>query len=239
MRQITDRSGSVRLWYEPNEIESIARDTLRQAGLWPTFDEPRVDIERLLETHLAAEVDYGVELEAEVLGYTVFDRPIRVVVNRRLTDAALGPNASIGAVGRWRATIAHEAAHVLLHAVLYPITAASSGRAASRCFRDVIADGARPRDWREVQANMGMAALLMPRSVFASVAELSLAPFGPVVPPVGATTLTGRHLVDVLAQSFQVSRRAAVIRLAELGFMSLSAAPDPRALEPVERKPAP
>ncbi|MFI5259160.1 MAG: ImmA/IrrE family metallo-endopeptidase [Candidatus Limnocylindrales bacterium] len=223
MRQITTSSGSVRLWYEPNEIEAIARNALREAGLLPSHNEPRVDIERVLESHLAAEVDYGVELDDEILGYTVFDRPIRVGVNRRLTDAALGPNASIGAVGRWRATIAHEAAHVLLHTVMYPTTTASPGRPAARCFRDAVADGARPRDWREVQANMGMAALLMPRWVFASVTEASLSPYGPVVPPVGATTLAGRQLVDILAQCFQVSRRAAAIRLEELGFLNTTA----------------
>ncbi len=218
MRRITDRTGSVRLWYEPNEIEAIAGRALQAAGLWPSPDEPRVDVERLLETHLAAVVDYGAELRPDVLGYTLFDEPVRVAISRHLTDAAQGPNAPTGALGRWRATIAHEAAHVLLHSVLYEARAA--GGATARCFRDELQDGARARDWREVQANMGMAALLMPATVFASVAETCLRPFGPVVPPLSPTSITGRHLIETLAPMFEVSRRAASIRLTELGFLA-------------------
>ncbi len=222
MRTISDASGKTRLWFEPNEIDGIARRTLEAAGLWPTLEEPRVDIERLLETYLLAQVDYGIDLEAEVLGYTVFAEPIRVVVSRSLTEAALRPNASLGDVGRWRATLAHEAAHIVLHGVLYTVGATSPAQAAARCFRDVLADGARPRDWREVQANMGMAALLMPRSVAAAVAESSMNQLEPAVPPLVLATITGRHLVDAVAQSFEVSRRAAEIRLVELGFLKLS-----------------
>src|SRR5690349_16786410 len=132
MQVIASADGRRRIWYRADEIEQICASTLQRAGLLP--DPPRcdVDIEKLVETHLGAEVDYGVELPEDVLGYTEFRDPPLIAVNRDLTDAATATGASAGLVGRWRATIAHEAAHVVLHAPLFGSAASQPGRPNSR-----------------------------------------------------------------------------------------------------------
>jgi Zn-dependent peptidase ImmA (M78 family) len=73
-------------------------------------------------------------------------------------------------------------------------------------------------DWKEVQANKGMAALLMPKSIFAELARRELKVFGDTRVLRGsaeATTLAGR-----LAAYCKVSRQASLIRLETLNLLS-------------------
>lgn len=61
----------------------------------------------------------------------------------------------------------------------------------------------------ESQANLGMAALLMPRDPFLAVAgEILLASEDPVFPPLDAQSRTARSLAEVLATGFGTSREA-------------------------------
>src|SRR5450759_4555347 len=114
MKTIPDGRGVRRIWYEFDEIEQIAADTLVAADLWP--DRPgRIDVESLVETYQGASTDYFADLDDSILGYTLFRMPPHVVVSRALSDLALADGASLGLRGRWRATIAHEAAHIALH----------------------------------------------------------------------------------------------------------------------------
>jgi hypothetical protein len=123
---------------------------------------------------MGANVDYAGDLDRTTLGYTVFELSPLVVVNRKLTDVAHSPAASLGFQGRWRATLAHEAAHILLHARLYATGQPSPKQRSVRCLRSEIHAGPGASDWREVQANMGMAPLLMPRSLFVGQARAVL-----------------------------------------------------------------
>ena len=91
-----------------------------------------------------------------------------------------------------------------------------------RCLhRDVKAEasaGSRSRrDWREVQANKGMAALLMPRSIFIRVAVMNGAyeDSGIMI-----ESASGKGLVDAIATAFDVSRQAAEYRLREFTYIS-------------------
>ena len=102
MRTIAEVGGGRRLWYDTDEIERIAFDALKDAGLWPINDGYAIDIEELLEVHLGAAVDYSAPLGRTVLGYTSFGSPIRVAINRTLTEAANKPSHHRAALGRWR-----------------------------------------------------------------------------------------------------------------------------------------
>ena len=231
--------GDQRIWYESAEIETIADDELRRAGLMPPPDDPVTDLERFIEGRLKAQLDQYAQLPEGVLGLTRFDarRGPAVSISSTLTEAAEQDPPRPGQLGRWRATLAHEATHILLHRYLFdpamaplssrqPSGSAAQPGAVMRCLhRDVAPvttqDWGRVRqrrDWREIQANRGMAALLMPSRTFKDVAfELitKLGPTGPASDPAFAETLAA-----ALASSFQVSKQAALIRLGTLQITS-------------------
>jgi len=227
--------GDQRVWYESDEIERIAEDELRRAGLMPSIAEPVTDIERFIEVYLKAELDQFAELPAGVLGLTRFTagRPPAIAISKQLTESRDAEQPEPGMVGRWRATLAHEAAHVLLHRYLFdPDMAQLVGGHVSdaplessglmRCLhRDVMPvntqDWSRVRrhgDWREIQANRAMAALLMPGLTFKRVASQQTAKLGlnGISPGSSSTELLAAAMADV----FNVSKQAATIRLGTL-----------------------
>lgn len=220
MRWYRAKDGNQQLFIKDATLEQIAETELARAGLMPTTNQPVVDIEAFIERHLGADLDAGAVLDSTILGLTELRagaKP-RILVNRDLTDAALEIDAYSGKLGRWRATLAHEAAHVLLHGFMFELNSdqttlfSSVGHDAQarlfRCLkREVLFVGRSGRDPREVQANRGMAALLMPRSLFGSMARDR------------ASRMTEAVLSDVLARAFEVSRQAATIRLGTLGFL--------------------
>ncbi len=223
MKTIPDGRGVRRIWYDFDEIEQIAADTLAAAGLWP--DAPgRIDVESLVETHQGASTDYFADLDESILGFTVFRTPPHVVVSRALSELALADGASLGLRGRWRATIAHEAAHIALHSRLYATGARTPGLPAVRCMRAELEAGEEARDWREVQANMGMAAFLMPRALFVADTIATLDAYGPTFLPLARTSSEARGLTDHLSELFEASHQAVTYRLQTFGFL-----PDPRA----------
>jgi hypothetical protein len=220
MRYYRDRNGAQQLYLTDAEIDQIAEDELRKAGLLPRVDSCRVDIEGLIERHLGAHLDVGATLDADILGTTEFwkGEPPVILINRELTDAAFEVDEFSGTLGRWRATLAHEATHVILHPLLFELNAAQESMFAPaersegeivRCFKRDSSFAGRTNDPREYQANKGMAGLLMPRSVFGQVAR-DVLPALKLVPAV----------VEHLARQFEVSRQATRIRLASLGFTS-------------------
>jgi len=73
-------------------------------------------------------------------------------------------------------------------------------------------------DWREVQANMGMAALLMPRPLFVAVCEKELLRLGK--DRVFTDTPEADAIAGHVAKAFQVSRQAAMIRLKTLEVLA-------------------
>jgi hypothetical protein len=232
--------GDQRIWYESDEIEAIADDELRRAGLMPSPDDPVTDLERLIEEHLKAQLDQYAQLPEDVLGLTQFDARLRpaVSISTTLTEATEEDPPRPGQFGRWRATLAHEASHIFLHRYLFdpamtPLTRPQAGAtpvntgAVMRCLhRDVVPVGtqdwpraSRRRDWREIQANRGMAALLMPSRTFKDVAFGHMAKLGSQSSDAASTD----SLAATMAEVFQVSKQAAQIRLATLQLVSVVA----------------
>ncbi len=215
MKRFRDSHGE-RVWYEADEIEQITAEALRSAGLMPLSVPPAVDIDAFVEMHLGALVDYAGDMPDDFLGYTEFDRPPRIVVSRRLTDLATAPQASPGLRGRWRATLAHEAAHVLLHSH-FPGPGNTTPKLTANAIN--LVGEATTSNWREVQANMGMAALLMPRTLFLAAARTHLER-EPAFLPLDVESLVARRLVAILGEQFQTSLEATRLRLMTFGWVS-------------------
>jgi hypothetical protein len=231
--------GDQRIWYESDEIEQIASDELRRAGLLPSRNDPVVDLERFIEEHLGCELDQYAQLPDDVLGMTEFPvnhRPL-VSISASLTEACDDEQPAPGSLGRWRATLAHEASHVFLHRYLFDLALepmqpmSGPGRQAMRehgsspdrlmrCLhRDVVPSNGtdwnamrRAPRWHEVQANRGMAALLMPRNVFRRLALRAMQDNGVQA---GTSIAAGAAdpVITEVAATFEVSKQAAGIRL--------------------------
>jgi hypothetical protein len=233
MRWYRGPEGDERLWLEPSEIETIMEDELRKAELLPSIDHPAVEIEGFLEVHLQAELDQYAELDPDVLGVTEFrpGRTPRVLINKDLTGSAMDAEwVPPGIEGRWRATLGHEAVHVVLHRALFELNgdqgslfgsevATSGPHQMMRCLKREVSFGTRGSDWREVQANRGMAALLMPRVVFLPVANAEIRERGVAGGRLPADSPAVLDVARQLAERFAVSRQAAAIRLTTLGFV--------------------
>lgn len=221
MKTYRSADGDERIWFEDDEIELIMEDELRRAHLLPTREASVVDVEGFIEGHLKATLDQYADLDPKVLGLTEF-RPRKspsVRINKDLTGSAMDSEwCPPGIQGRWRATLAHEAAHVVLHRMLFELDTNQIAMFEAPDSRDVLLfrclkrdvayrDGA--SDWREVQANRGMAALLMPKTLFTRIARHEVTDRSPAGIEAAARQLATR---------FAVSREAAAIRLRTLGF---------------------
>ena len=232
MRWYRGPEGDERLWVEMSELEMAMEEQLRDANLLPSVDAPVVDVESFLERHLMVELDQYAPLPAEILGLTEFraTQSPRVLINKDLTGSAMDADwVPPGSPGRWRATLAHEAVHVILHRALFEFnvhqgllfeerkTSSHKGQML-RCLKREVQFTARSADWKEVQANRGMAALLMPRSVFMSIAKQEIFRHGVAIGRLREGSEAEGTIARRLAERFGVSRQAASIRLQTLGF---------------------
>lgn len=235
MKRYYGRDGAQRLWFEPAEIEECMEAELERAKLFPTVEMPAVRIEEFVERHLQAQLDQYADLEPCVLGLTEFRvgaKP-RILINKDLTGSALDEDDSPpGLLGRWRSTLAHEGAHVILHRCLFDLNPAQGklfgdndgeerpGHSLQRCLKRDIAFGSTGNEWREVQANMGMAALLMPRSVFIGVLHQEMERAGETGIHIAQNSREHQKYAALLGARFSVSKQAAAIRLVTLGLLS-------------------
>ena len=229
MKEYRRFGGERRVWYDSSEIDRIMTDELTTAALLPdaSREDVTVDVEAFVERHLRLAFDQYAELDADVLGVTRFasGKKPRIEINRDLTGSALDcEDDTPGMLGRWRATVAHEVGHVLLHRYLYEVDdrqprlfsaaalASPPSSSLMRCLkRDVGYTGG--SDWREFQANLAIGALLMPKPVIdivvaAEVNRLQLPPQR-LQPDSSAV----EEVVRAVARRFTVSRTAARIRL--------------------------
>jgi IrrE N-terminal-like domain len=232
MRWYRGPEGDQRIWYEADEIERIADDELRRAGLTPTPSAPVTDLERFIESHLGASLDQYADLPVGVLGMTKFGSGRRpaVSISSALTESAEGGQSRPGLAGRWRATLAHEAAHVLLHRYLFDpqinqlalfdgaITGETQNTGLMRCLKRDVGLASRTTDWREIQANRGMAALLMPRPTFRRVAFQHIT--AKSLTDLTAGSPSADTLATEMAAIFEVSRQAASIRLETINIVT-------------------
>jgi hypothetical protein len=207
-------------------------DALSRAGLSPTEDSPTVDIERFIQS-LGVRMDQYADLDSSVLGLTEFhaNQPPRILINRDLTGAIDEDSTPPGILGRWRATMAHEASHVVMHRILFEVNQDQQGlfptepegesHQLMRCLKKaVLFRGGGTSDWREVQANMGMAALLMPQRLFQELANVVINQLHLSAAGLSAGSTAAAAVSAELAIRFSVSKQAAGIRLEALGVVA-------------------
>ena len=244
MREYRSADGERRLWFDPGEIESIMEDELHKAGMFPRSIDPVVDIEAFIEFHLRAALDQYADLDTDILGETRFakGRPPSVLINRELTEQAETEISPSGILGRWKATLAHEAAHVILHRLLYELPASQGilwdyndqeSPSLTRCFRWDIGTARTPSDWREVQANRGMASLLMPEPSFTGLVRKLLNARRSddlLVIVHGMGPWDFKELLIELSRQCEVSQQSARLRLTTLGLLRDSSEPMLRSL---------
>lgn len=230
MKTMRPRNGpfAERPFFTAQEVERICEDELRKCELYPDSPKP-VRIERFIEKRFRVQPVYE-ELPTGVLAYTEFGPSgvVAVYVSRALAD-----ERSKVAERRLNTTFAHEAGHGLLHThlfVLEPMRPAhlfgdgmdrstprilcrdgDVGHRGSKADRVTGYDGR----WWEVQANMAIGALLLPRALVVR----ALDPFLESTGNLGTKTLNGSKMsqaVDSLADVFDVNPVVAKIRVTEI-----------------------
>jgi hypothetical protein len=167
VKEVIDRRGRMpyRLWYEEAEIEAIMESELRRAGAPRRPGRPATDVDLFLERHLGIVPQY-VWLPAGVQGATEFSAEGRVEIQVS-SELSLKAERDPVAEYRLRSTLAHEAAHVLLHRALFlKESKVMFGGLRTRrelCREVRVSARGYSGEWWEWQANRGMAALLLPR----------------------------------------------------------------------------
>ncbi len=168
MREARDPSGRMpsRLWFEESEIDQIMDDAFKAAGSPRLNDAGAVDIDTFIESHLKITPEY-VALPEGVFGASDFhsNGKVKVRISDVLSQRAADEEA--GAENFIRTTMAHEAAHVLLHRSMFLTQTESlfgSPAPQTELCRDVGPVRGYSGEWWEWQANRGMGALLMPYS---------------------------------------------------------------------------
>ena len=234
MQEYRSQSGERRVWYEGSEIDQIMTDELTKASLLPNAsdDDVAVKIESFVEGYLDLEFDQYAQLESNTLGITRFfsGKPPKIEINRDLTVGAFDTEDKVpGTVGRWRSTVAHEIGHVLLHRQLYDVSPmqptlfpggrSDSSRSSSlmRCLKRDVGYCVGSSDWREVQANMAIGALLMPKPVIGEVVAAEEERLLLGARPIDENSPKLQMLVSAVARRFMVSKAAARIRIEGLG----------------------
>jgi hypothetical protein len=204
-----------RIYYDAAEIDEIMEAELARARLG-RIGQAAVDVDAFVENYLQITPEY-VTLPGGVQGATDFSRDGSVAMR---ISAELSERAGLGEPGAEnliRTTLAHEAAHVLLHRSLFlSQSEALFGQAASRqeLCRDIDPSGrGYTGEWWEWQANRGMGALLLPRSEIIAIAG-----------PWTAAALRDGRLVQNIARRYQVSTTAVCYRLEQIK----GSTPDPR-----------
>jgi len=180
-----------------------------------TIPVPNGALIKLVERD-ARDLDLYAELPEGVLGVTYFDPPHKPQV--RIARSLFEDTRRLH---RFRFTLAHEYAHVVLHAPLY-LRLGSAAREDHQCSGTDIEPLA-VVDWMEWQASYAAGALLMPisrlRAVVSACSQSELR---------SATLIDeslGKNLQQRTSEAFLVSGDAARVRLTQLGYLSGMHAP--------------
>ena len=216
-----------RLYFEPDEFETMMNELLLLAGPEVFVERSGVDVDRVLLAAFGLEADY-VKLPDGVLGRTLFlpDGSARIEVSREL---AVEAESDTLARRRLRTTLAHECGHVACHRMLFvtdtdtlplfpPGMIQEEEKPGFLCREDTV--GARyTGEWWEYQANRCMACLLLPRHLVVPRFQSVLHGVGVGSYEEGAKLGKDEDIVRTLADTFDVSWQALLFRLEDLGLI--------------------
>lgn len=168
-----------RPFYKPKDIEAICIDELRKVELLPSSPEP-IRVERFVEKKFKIHLVYD-DLPDGVLGFTEFGPG---GVQGMAISKTLSEEGGKVAERRINTTLAHEAGHGLLHTHLFVL-----GQNPTSLFgkdidfnkpkilcRDNTIQGLRGfkgsnNPWWEIQANLVIGPLLMPKALVMTALE--------------------------------------------------------------------
>ena len=233
VRMVPDRTGRFpeRPHYRPQELdracEEIITHFLRGLHGEARFPVETDDLTKLIERD-AHDLDLYADLSnlgSSVEGVTEFhpDRKPTVRVSAELSADPRREN-------RLRTTLTHEYGHVHFHAYLWSMRPPGPDlldpRAANgptHCKRENMLN-APQTDWMEWQAGYACGALLMPRSHLARTVAEHLEQHG-LFGPVGVDGAHAQALTNMVMDAYQVSKDAARVRLAKLGYLGTDHGP--------------
>ena len=220
-----------------NEIEQIATDVLREVAPQSLVYPMALSTEALFDFFgLMVKHAYLGFPGHEILGATVMGESAEIPVY----DLKLNPDVLEETFGtvlihselscakqapRRRYTEAHECSHWILHKPYYDKQSGNSNSRLVACrsvetYKRVRKTDA---DWREWQADTLAAALLMPREMFYEYARRLLrdagAPRGYIIEGLPASRFIFNEIIGPLSSRFNVSNRAAQIRMIHLGLI--------------------
>jgi hypothetical protein len=174
-----------RLYLHENRIEDVCRTALSAVDLMPTSPGP-IRIDRFIFLRFGIEEEFK-SLPEHIMGCAKFTRQglKRIIINRQLAE-----EESMVSRVRVRSTLAHEAGHGLFHTDLFveKLNVESAGQLFGEetgIFESVDKDGFLCRaeggmqsvpkfEWWEYQANLAMAALLLPKNLLIEAARAEL-----------------------------------------------------------------
>ena len=209
-----------RLYVSEDHLERTCQEALASVELLPESPGP-VRIDRFIFLHFGIEEEYE-ELPGHIMGCAKFTRNglSRIIVNRRLAEE----RDQVSRV-RVRSTLGHEAGHGLFHTPLFVEKLESEALERllddDGVFDSVTEEGFMCRaeagitevpkfEWWEYQANLAMAALLLPKPLIVQAAREHLPR---VLAGPGDFDSRRADAERELATLFDVSRQMVSIRL--------------------------
>jgi hypothetical protein len=215
----------VRVYYDPPEFEAMMDELLFRAGPGVFREGSGVDIDLVLFKACDLEADY-VHLPDGILGRTLFHEDGRpeIQISRPLADDAETDRL---ARRRLRTTLAHECGHVACHQPLFVTdteTLSLFGEEEEREEKPAIlcrepSLGGYRGDWWEFQANQCMAAVLLPKRFLVPRVGNLFASLGVADFLEALAKGLDEEFIRSVANTFDVSWQAAVLRLQGLGFV--------------------
>lgn len=223
-----------RPYFLENQVEKICVGALEAEDLMPAVPEP-IRIERFIEKRFGITIGYE-DLQRRfapgVMGACSFDRDGKV--DSILIEITLEEDDSKIAGKRVRSTAAHEGGHGLLHGPLFAERYAAEeqikhglvkvdecagiGSNGFTCFKiGENSTSGRRYEWWEFQANMAMAALLLPRKLVDPLVNEIMSK------PLPKNSWSGKHpkwelrdVAGIVADKFDVSISMATYRIQNL-----------------------
>lgn len=180
MKKIPDkeRKFPYRIWFENGEIDSLMENHLLGfSKKVRQIKEPPVPIDLFVEKYLGVDFDNYAEIKTakeNILGATCFldNGRIAIKIDKSVTELADSDENT----GRYNFTVCHEAFHAIYHKELFvqdknqiEFSGLEKKRRIECLGRDFGVFSERKNSttpWWEIQANMGAAALLMPKTMF-------------------------------------------------------------------------
>jgi Zn-dependent peptidase ImmA (M78 family) len=220
MKSFRAASEGQRPFFSEEDVENICEDALRSSGYYPDAPQP-VKVDRFVEKHFMVSPRFE-DMPAGVLGFSRFGD--RGMVSMHISKVLVEEN-SRAAERRVNTTLAHEAGHGLMHTHLFVLSGAESslfGHGSEVENQRVLCrdEKVMPKKvydgrWWELQANMAIGPLLMPRRVLGTALQPFLVKRGTF----GAEEIDPnrreealRHVADI----FDVNPAAARIRIAKV-----------------------